>query len=159
MHRYQVRTLHSGLRLQSGAAGCVKGFVAYFLKFPLLAWAAWQLQFSPAARGTRRKHVTKPFTQPAVQDCRFHWLPFASSASLPICPAISAQFSPAQVELCRQRNKPNQKSIKLLSNHHGPDPEMSKKVMSIIQVKQVVMGIATNNKTPKTKQIVESYSR
>ena len=32
----------------------VKGFVSVFLKFPLLAWAAWQLQFCPAACGTLR---------------------------------------------------------------------------------------------------------
>ena len=38
--------------------------------FLLLAWAAWQLQFSPAACGTLRKHVTKPFPQPAAPDCR-----------------------------------------------------------------------------------------
>ena len=39
----------------------------------MLAWAAWQLQFSPTACGTLRKHVTKPFTQPAAQDCiKFH---------------------------------------------------------------------------------------
>ena len=35
-------------------------------EFPLLAWAAWQLQFSPAACGTLRKHVTKHFPQPAA---------------------------------------------------------------------------------------------
>ena len=29
----------------------------------LLAWAAWQLQFSPTACGTPRKDVTKPFPQ------------------------------------------------------------------------------------------------
>ena len=40
------------------------------MKLPLLAWAAWQLQFSPAACGTSRKHVTKPFPQPAAPDCR-----------------------------------------------------------------------------------------
>ena len=32
-------------------------------------WAAWQLQFSPTACGTLRKHVTKPFPQPAAPDC------------------------------------------------------------------------------------------
>ena len=36
----------------------------------MLAWAAWQLQFSPTACGTLRKHVTKPLTQPAAPDCR-----------------------------------------------------------------------------------------
>ena len=36
---------------------------------PLLAWAAWQLQLSPAACGTLRTHVTKPFLQPAAPDC------------------------------------------------------------------------------------------
>ena len=35
----------------------------------MLAWAAWQLQFSPAACGTLRKHVTKPFPQPTAPDC------------------------------------------------------------------------------------------
>ena len=35
------------------------------------AWAAWQLQFSQAACGTLRKHVTKPFPQPAAPDCRY----------------------------------------------------------------------------------------
>ena len=33
------------------------------------AWAAWQLQFSPAACGTLGKHVTKRFPQPAAPDC------------------------------------------------------------------------------------------
>ena len=32
--------------LQPGAATCSKGFVVCFLKFPFLAWAAWQLQYS-----------------------------------------------------------------------------------------------------------------
>ena len=41
-------------------------------EFPLLVWAAWQLQFSPAACGTLRKHVTKPFSQPAAPDCTSH---------------------------------------------------------------------------------------
>ena len=40
-----------------------------FLKFPLLAWAAWQLQFSPTACGTLRKYVKKPLPQPAAPDC------------------------------------------------------------------------------------------
>ena len=40
-----------------------------FWKFPLLAWAAWQLQFSPPACGTLRKHVTKPFPQFAAPLC------------------------------------------------------------------------------------------
>ena len=35
----------------------------------MLAWAAWQLQFSPDACGTLRKHVAKPFPQPAAPDC------------------------------------------------------------------------------------------
>ena len=38
-------------------------------KFPLLALSAWPLQFSPTACGTLRKHVTKPFQQPAAPDC------------------------------------------------------------------------------------------
>ena len=33
----------------------------------MLAWAAWQLQFSPMVCETSRKHVTKPFPQPAPQ--------------------------------------------------------------------------------------------
>ena len=41
-----------------------------FWKFPLLAWAAWQLQFSPAAWGSLRKHVAKPFLQPAAPLCK-----------------------------------------------------------------------------------------
>ena len=35
----------------------------------MLAWAAWQLQFSTTACGTLRKHVTKPSPQPAAPDC------------------------------------------------------------------------------------------
>ena len=56
--------------LQYGVAGYVKGFVVCFLEVPL-AWSACQLrlQFSPAACGTLRKHVTKPFPQPAAPDC------------------------------------------------------------------------------------------
>ena len=52
------------LSIQSGASDCEKGFVK---KFPLLAWAAWQLQFSPMACGTLRKHFTEPFTQPSCR--------------------------------------------------------------------------------------------
>ena len=37
----------------------------------MLAWAAWQLQFSPVACGTLRKHVTKPFPQPAAPPCTY----------------------------------------------------------------------------------------
>ena len=44
-----------------------------FCKFLLLAWAAWQLQFSPSACGTLRKHVTKPCPQPAAPDCSLHF--------------------------------------------------------------------------------------
>ena len=35
----------------------------------LLAWAAWQLQFTPSACGTLRRHVTKHFPQPPAPDC------------------------------------------------------------------------------------------
>ena len=38
-------------------------------KFPLLAWAAWQLQYSPTACGTLRKHFTKPFLRVAAPEC------------------------------------------------------------------------------------------
>ena len=37
----------------------------------MLDWAAWQLQFSPAACGTLRKHVTKHFPQPAAQTVNY----------------------------------------------------------------------------------------
>ena len=40
-----------------------------FWKFPLLARAAWQLQFSPTACRTLKIHVTQPFPQPAASDC------------------------------------------------------------------------------------------
>ena len=43
-----------------------------FCKFPLLAWAAWQLQYSPTACGTLGKHFTKPFLQVAAPECRNH---------------------------------------------------------------------------------------
>ena len=58
--------------VQFGAAGCEKGFVTSFLMFHLLAWAAWQLQFSPTACGTLIKHVAQPFPQPAAPDCTVH---------------------------------------------------------------------------------------
>ena len=32
-----------------------------FCKFPLLAWAAWQLQYSPTACGTLGEHFKEPF--------------------------------------------------------------------------------------------------
>ena len=35
----------------------------------LLAWATWQLQFSPTVCGTLKTHVTKQFPQPAAPDC------------------------------------------------------------------------------------------
>ena len=35
----------------------------------MLTWAAWQWQFSQAAWGTLRNHVTKPFPQPAAPLC------------------------------------------------------------------------------------------
>ena len=41
-----------------------------FWKFPLLAWAAWQLQSRPAACGTLRNHVTKPFPKSTAPDRR-----------------------------------------------------------------------------------------
>ena len=41
-----------------------KVLVICFLKVPLLARAAWQLQYSPKACGTLRKHFTKTFSQP-----------------------------------------------------------------------------------------------
>ena len=40
-----------------------------FCKFPLLAWAVWQLQYNPIACGTLRKHFTKPFLQVAAPEC------------------------------------------------------------------------------------------
>ena len=40
------------------------------------AWAAWQLQLSPTACGTLRKHVTKSLTQPAAPDCSKHKIGF-----------------------------------------------------------------------------------
>ena len=52
-------------------------------------------------------------------DTIFCWLPLVKSVCLPICHTISAQFSPAQTVLGRQRNKPNQSLQNILSNHHG----------------------------------------
>ena len=53
------------------------------------AWAAWQLQFSPTAYGTLRKHLTKPFTQPAAPHCTLvHYLyvtPSDPQTSLRMC--------------------------------------------------------------------------
>ena len=40
-----------------------------FWKFPLLAWVAWQLQYSPTACGTLGKHFTQPSEQVAAPDC------------------------------------------------------------------------------------------
>ena len=37
--------------------------------FPLLAWAAWQLQYSLTAWRAFRKHITKPPEQVAAPDC------------------------------------------------------------------------------------------
>ena len=38
----------------------------FFQKFPLLAWAAWQLQYSLTALGTLRKQFTNPSEQVAT---------------------------------------------------------------------------------------------
>ena len=58
MYSFFPATVHSG------AAGCEKRFVKCFLKVSL-AWAAWQLQYSPTAWGTLRKQFTKPSEQVA----------------------------------------------------------------------------------------------
>ena len=39
-----------------------------FCQFPLLAWAARQLQSSPIAIGILRKYFTKPFSQPDAPE-------------------------------------------------------------------------------------------
>ena len=59
-------SLHQRGDIQPGTAGWGKGFATCFLEVPLLAWAAWQLQFSPTACRTHRKHATKPFPQHAA---------------------------------------------------------------------------------------------
>ena len=43
-----------------------KVLLTFFWKFIFLVWAAWQLQYSPTACGTLRKH----FSQPAAPDCK-----------------------------------------------------------------------------------------
>ena len=48
-------------KLQSGLSGFEKGFVIWILKMSLLPCAARQLQYSPAACETIRKHFTNPF--------------------------------------------------------------------------------------------------
>ena len=45
-------------------------------------------------------------------------IPLGNSASLPICHAISAQFSRTQAELGRHRYKPNQSQQNVVSNHN-----------------------------------------
>ena len=66
---YSYNTLSVERIVQSGpwASCCEKDVVKCFLK----AWAARQLQYSPTACGTPRKHSTKPFSQPYDPDCRF----------------------------------------------------------------------------------------
>ena len=54
--------------IQSGAAGCVKGFVTCFLRVPQ-GWTAAAI-LPKQARGTSKKYVTKPPTQPTAPDCR-----------------------------------------------------------------------------------------
>ena len=53
--------------IQSGAAGCVKGFVTCFLRVPQ-GWTAAAI-LPKQARGTSRKYVAKPCTQPTAPDC------------------------------------------------------------------------------------------
>ena len=69
--RYEGTIFLDGLAIhvQPGATTCRKCFVICFLKVPLLAWAAWQLQYSSVACGTLRKHFTKPYSQPDAPDC------------------------------------------------------------------------------------------
>ena len=56
-------------QILSEASGCEKGLKNVFWKFPLLTWAAQQLQYIPTASGTLIKHFTKPFSQPDTPDC------------------------------------------------------------------------------------------
>ena len=50
----------------------------------MLAWAAWQLQFIPAACGTLRKIVTKPFPRPASPDGRNATISFVFDDNPPL---------------------------------------------------------------------------
>ena len=59
-----------GLSLQSGAASCRRGFVFYvFWEFHRLLGCTAAAMLPKQARGTFRKHKTKPFLQVAVPDC------------------------------------------------------------------------------------------
>ena len=58
------------MQLQSGAAGCVNGFVKIFSESsPCLIGQHGSCISAQPACGTLRKHVTEPFSQPAAQDC------------------------------------------------------------------------------------------
>ena len=59
-------------------------------------WAAWQLQFSPAACGTLRKHVTKPFPRPAAPDCIITREYLAQ---------VHTEYTPFKCDLCDYRAK------------------------------------------------------
>ena len=56
---------------------------------------------------------------PVRRATTYRVTPFVSSASLAVCSAISAQFSPAQAGLGTQRNKPNLGQQNLVSDHRG----------------------------------------
>ena len=57
-------------KVQSGAGGCVKGFVKCFLEVQLACLGNMAAAVQPTSLGTLRKHVTKPFPQPAAPDCK-----------------------------------------------------------------------------------------
>ena len=62
-------TLSYPMYLLGGAATCSEGYVICFPEVPL-AWAAWQLQYSPTAWGTLRQKFTKPSEQVAAPPSR-----------------------------------------------------------------------------------------
>ena len=55
--------------VQSGASGCGKGFVKYFLKVPLTYLGSTADAVQPNVLWNSQKHFTKPFSQPDVPHC------------------------------------------------------------------------------------------
>ena len=55
-------------RLQSGAAGCERGFEKCFLRVTQADGLNCSCHAAQAS-GTFRTHFTKPFSQPAAPDC------------------------------------------------------------------------------------------
>ena len=82
-----------------------------FWKFPLLVWVAWQVQFSPSACGTLRKHVIiKPFPQPASsKNCpKIAKIPKCVLNCLPALPEVDEEDQGSDRPLWHRCNRQKQ---------------------------------------------------